>query len=90
MDQMALQKVAPNLCLQMGCGSGKAVKSQTIVTGVQPKLSLHLEKTSKKDEPQRFTTVGFWDNCLPPACTVGRVGRGMSGCERRNIVRIDI
>jgi serine/threonine-protein kinase HipA len=38
----------------------KVIKSQTSVTGVQPKLSLHLEKLSKKDEPQRFTIVGLW------------------------------
>ena len=37
----------------------KVVKSQTTVTGVQPKLSLHLEKLAKKDEPQRFTIVGL-------------------------------
>jgi len=35
------------------------VKSQTTVTGAQPKLSLHLEKLAKKDGPQRFTIVGF-------------------------------
>jgi serine/threonine-protein kinase HipA len=37
----------------------KVIKSQSTVTGVQPKLSLHLEKISKKDEPQRFTIVGL-------------------------------
>ena len=46
----------------------KVVKSQTTVTGVQPKLSLHLEKTAKKDEPQRFTIVGLWGGYIlkPP------------------------
>jgi serine/threonine-protein kinase HipA len=46
----------------------KVVKSQTTVTGVQPKLSLHLEKLAKKDEPQRFTIVGLWGGYIlkPP------------------------
>jgi serine/threonine-protein kinase HipA len=46
----------------------KIVKSQTTVTGVQPKLSLHLEKLAKKDKPQRFTIVGLWDGYIlkPP------------------------
>ena len=41
----------------------RVIKSQTSVTGVQQKLSLHIEKISKKDEPQRFTIVGlrFYD-----------------------------
>lgn len=38
----------------------KVIKSHSSVTGVQPKLSLHIEKISKKDEPQRFTIVGLW------------------------------
>ncbi len=47
----------------------KVVKSQTTVTGVQPKLSLHLEKPAKKDKPQRFTIVGLWGGYIlkPPA-----------------------
>jgi serine/threonine-protein kinase HipA len=46
----------------------KVVKSQTTVTGVQPKLSLHLEQLAKKDEPQRFTIVGLWGGYIlkPP------------------------
>ena len=46
----------------------KVVKSQTTVTGVQPKLSLHIEKLAKKDEPQRFTIVGLWGGYIlkPP------------------------
>jgi serine/threonine-protein kinase HipA len=38
----------------------KVIRSHSTVTGVQPKLSLNLEKISKKDEPQRFTIVGLW------------------------------
>jgi serine/threonine-protein kinase HipA len=37
----------------------KVIKSQTAVTGVQPKLSLHIDKLLKKDEPQRFIIEGF-------------------------------
>jgi serine/threonine-protein kinase HipA len=46
----------------------KVVKSQTTVTGVQPKLSLHLEKLATKDKPQRFTIVGLWGGYIlkPP------------------------
>ena len=46
----------------------KVIKSQTTVTGVQPKLSLHLEKLVKKGEPQRFTLVGLWGGYIlkPP------------------------
>jgi serine/threonine-protein kinase HipA len=46
----------------------KVIKSQSTVTGVQQKLSLHIEKTSKKDEPQRFTIVGLWGGYIlkPP------------------------
>jgi serine/threonine-protein kinase HipA len=46
----------------------KVIRSQVTVTGVQPKLSLHLEKISKKDELQRFTIVGLWGGYIlkPP------------------------
>jgi serine/threonine-protein kinase HipA len=46
----------------------KVIRSQSTVTGVQPKLSLNLEKISKKDEPQRFTIVGLWGEFIlkPP------------------------
>jgi serine/threonine-protein kinase HipA len=39
------------------------------VTGAQPKLSLHLDKLAKKDEPQRFTIVGLWGGYIlkPPS-----------------------
>lgn len=35
------------------------IRSQTTLTGVQPKLSLDL-KEKTKDSPQRFTIVGLW------------------------------
>jgi serine/threonine-protein kinase HipA len=46
----------------------EVIKSQTSVTGVQPKLSLHLDKLSKKADPQRFTIVGLWGGYIlkPP------------------------
>ncbi len=47
----------------------KVIKSQTSVTGVQPKLSLHLEKLAKKDEPRRFTIVGLWGGYILKAPT---------------------
>jgi len=46
----------------------KVIRSQSTVTGVQPKLSLHIEKITKKHEPQRFTIVGLWGGYIlkPP------------------------
>jgi serine/threonine-protein kinase HipA len=46
----------------------KIIKSQTTVTGVQPKLSLHIDKLSNKEEVTRkFTIVGLWgDYILKP------------------------
>ncbi|MCF8380152.1 MAG: HipA domain-containing protein [Bacteroidales bacterium] len=47
----------------------KVIKSQTAVTGVQPKLSLEIEKISKNSGPKRFTIVGLWGNFIlkPPS-----------------------
>jgi serine/threonine-protein kinase HipA len=46
----------------------KAIKSQVAVTGVQPKLSLDIEKAEKKNAetktPQRFTIVGLWGSYI--------------------------
>lgn len=46
----------------------KVIRSQSTVTGVQAKLSLEIEKLSKKDKPQRFTIVGLWGGYIlkPP------------------------
>lgn len=38
----------------------QVIRSQVTITGVQPKLSLHLEKPEDKHAPQRFTIVGLW------------------------------
>jgi len=46
----------------------KVIKSQITVTGVQPKLSLHLTGGEQKNGPKRFTIVGLWGNYIlkPP------------------------
>jgi serine/threonine-protein kinase HipA len=45
----------------------EVIKSQASVTGAQPKLSLGIERISKKGEPQRFTIIGLWgDYILKP------------------------
>lgn len=49
--------------------AGQVIKSQTAVTGVQPKLSLHLASGVNQKEPKRFTIVGLWGGYIlkPPA-----------------------
>lgn len=45
----------------------EVIKSQASVTGAQPKLSLGIDRISKKGEPQRFTIIGHWgDYILKP------------------------
>lgn len=46
----------------------EVVRSQVTVTGVQPKLSLHLVAAENKNEPKRFTIVGLWGGYIlkPP------------------------
>lgn len=39
--------------------ASEVIRSQTTLTGIQPKLSLDLQ-TNNGDEPQRFTIVGLW------------------------------
>jgi len=48
----------------------EVIKSRTTVTGVQPKLSLHLPKEARNKE-QRFTIVGLWGGYIlkPPVDT---------------------
>lgn len=38
----------------------QVIRSQTTLTGVQPKLSLDIINKESKHEPQRFTIVGLW------------------------------
>jgi serine/threonine-protein kinase HipA len=47
--------------------AAQIIRSQVTVTGVQPKLSLHLAQ-GQKNEPSRFTIVGLWGNYIlkPP------------------------
>ena len=46
----------------------KVVQTQVTVTGVQAKLSLHLESPGGKRAPKRFTIVGLWGGYIlkPP------------------------
>ena len=46
----------------------KVVQTQVAVTGVQAKLSLHLESGEGKSTPKRFTIVGLWGSYIlkPP------------------------
>ena len=48
--------------------AGQIIKTQTAVTGVQPKLSLHLASGANQKEPKRFTIVGLWGGYIlkPP------------------------
>ena len=48
--------------------AAQVVRSQMTVTGVQPKLSLHLEPGENKTAPYRFTIVGLWGGYIlkPP------------------------
>jgi serine/threonine-protein kinase HipA len=47
----------------------QVIKSKVAVTGVQPKISLHLAAGEKKDAPKRFTIVGLWGGYIlkPPS-----------------------
>ncbi len=46
----------------------QVIRSQSAVTGVQPKLSLELEKQKSRQATQRFTIVGLWGSYIlkPP------------------------
>lgn len=46
----------------------EVIKSQSTVTGVQPKISLHLTATNKSNAVKRFTIVGLWGGYIlkPP------------------------
>jgi serine/threonine-protein kinase HipA len=47
--------------------AGEIIKSSMTVTGVQPKLSLHLGRGEPRQDPNRFTIVGLWgDYILKP------------------------
>lgn len=40
--------------------AAQVIQTQTTVTGVQPKLSLHLASPEKPNLPKRFTIAGMW------------------------------
>lgn len=46
----------------------EVIKSQTTITGVQPKISLHLTSGNVANDPKRFTIVGLWGGYIlkPP------------------------
>ncbi len=46
----------------------EVIKNHTTVTGVQPKISLHLTSGDSNDAPKRFTIVGLWGGYIlkPP------------------------
>ncbi|MBL7959389.1 HipA domain-containing protein [bacterium] len=48
--------------------AAQVIKRQMTVTGVQPKLSLHLASGENKNGPKRFTIVGLWGGYIlkPP------------------------
>lgn len=47
----------------------EVIRSQTSVTGVQPKLSLHIGKSEKDKTARKFTIVGLWGDFIlkPPS-----------------------
>jgi len=47
----------------------QVIQNQIAVTGVQPKISLHLNNEKKRIEPHRFTIVGLWGGYIlkPPS-----------------------
>lgn len=47
----------------------EVIKNHTTVTGVQPKISLHLNSGGSAGTPKRFTIVGLWGGYIlkPPA-----------------------
>lgn len=47
----------------------QVIKSQITLTGVQPKLSLHLTTADEPNRPKRFTIVGMWGGYIlkPPS-----------------------
>jgi serine/threonine-protein kinase HipA len=49
--------------------AGQVLQTQTAVTGVQPKLSLHLATANEPNRPKRFTIVGLWGGYIlkPPS-----------------------
>ena len=55
-----------NQMLELG---KRVIQSQSAITGVQPKLSLEIEKLKSQGIPDRFTIVGLWGGYIlkPPS-----------------------
>jgi len=53
----------------MAALAAQIIQSQTTITGVQPKLSLHLSSADEPNRPKRFTIVGMWGGYIlkPPS-----------------------
>jgi len=64
----AIPPILPYSETQMEELAGQVLKSQMTVTGVQPKISLHITSGENKNEPKRFTIVGLWGGYIlkPP------------------------
>lgn len=65
------QSVPPQLLYsekQMEELATQVVRSQMTVTGVQPKISMHIASGENRNEPKRFTIVGLWGGYIlkPP------------------------
>lgn len=66
------QPIPPTLPYSVGemeALASQIIKTQTTVTGVQPKLSLGLTPGDKKGDPKRLTIVGLWGGYMlkPPS-----------------------
>lgn len=48
--------------------ANEVIQTQTAITGVQPKLSLHISPNNKTEKEKRFTIVGLWGGYIlkPP------------------------
>lgn len=57
------QAIAPEIPYseeQIGELATQVIQSRMAITGVQPKISLSLDSSGSKEEPKKFTIVGFW------------------------------
>ncbi|HPF94490.1 MAG TPA: HipA domain-containing protein, partial [Tenuifilaceae bacterium] len=64
----AIPPILPYSEMQMEELAVQVLKSKMTVTGVQPKISLHITSGENKNEPKRFTIVGLWGGYIlkPP------------------------
>ena len=64
----AIAPILPYTMSDLDILAKEVIKSQTAVTGVQAKLSLHINRDSKEVTPKRFNIVGLWGGYIlkPP------------------------